>query len=518
MQKRTPAMPTEALQNTLYAPGDTGGAALCWYVLRSQPRQEARLAALLKEYQAEAKNLLEVYCPVQAAPQATGGGTAGHRPLMAGYVFVLATEQAVTAFMRSRYPGGAILYARRREDGGKTPYLTVPEAQMQLFKDFNESYGQLAVVLERPYSDYAFNPKTGEPNDMVKVLDGPLRGQEGYMVRFRRERRIVFNMKTPEPGRYITVAVPDVSTFHVIRLHNAEADRQTLGTAEERAADLLAGMLQACGYGDDALPMLHKVIGLLAAKPLLADLRQTLSRQGHDALSRRIDALDAKEAALLLNLARHEHDAPGYTRERWPKLTLRPFLTPTPGPDMPDGCDETTIGHAGFTEIIRRVSITEQAYRPSLRRQESITTTYYAHIGVTGADAQGRRTLFTNWDTFLAEYFMTAGRANARLLGLGRGGHAAAPQATPGTPRPADSFRNYAPTLYRVLTGASPVRAVRALHVGPAAINALAITSADTAQAADILASTCTAICTEINSTPRLALWRRYLRTVWLHE
>ena len=311
-------MPTEARQDTLYAPGDTGGAALCWYVLRSQPRQEARLAALLKEYQAEAKNLLEVYCPVQTAPQAAGGGTAGHRPLMAGYVFVLATEQAVTAFMRSRYPGGAILYARRREDGGKTPYLTVPEAQMQLFKDFNESYGQLAVVLERPYSDYAFNPKTGEPNDMVKVLDGPLRGQEGYMVRFRRERRIVFNMKTPEPGRYITVAEPDVSTSHAIGLHNAEGDRQTLGTAEERAADLLAGMLQACGYGDDALPMLHKIAGLLAAKPLLADLRQTLSRQGHDALSRRIAALNAKEAALLLNLARHEHEAPGYTREQFP--------------------------------------------------------------------------------------------------------------------------------------------------------------------------------------------------------
>lgn len=518
MQKRTPAMPTEAQQDTLYAPGDTSGAALCWYVLRAQPRQEARLAALLKEYQAEAKNLLEVYCPVQAAPQAAGGGTAGHRPLMAGYVFVLATEQAVTAFMRSRYPGGAILYARRREDGGKTPYLTVPEAQMQLFKDFNESYGQLAVVLERPYSDYAFNPKTGEPNDMVKVLDGPLRGREGYLARFRRERRIVFNMKTPEPGRYITVSVPDVSRFHVIRLHNTEGDRQTLGTAEGRAADLLAGILQACGYGGRSLPMLHGIVARLADRPLLADLRQALSRQGHDDVSRRLAALSAKEAALLLNLARHEHDAPGYTRARWPKLSLRPFLTPTAGPEPAPGQAGATLRHAGFTEMIRPVSITERAYRPSLHREESITTTYYAHIGVTEADARGRRTLFTNWDTFLAEYFMTAGRANARLLGLGGGSHAAAPQATPGTPRPADSFRNHAPTLYSVLTGASPVRAISALHVGPDTINALAITSADTAQAADRLASTCTAICTEINSTPRLALWRRYLRTVWLHE
>ena len=74
--------------------------------------------------------------------------------------------------------------------------------------------------------------------------------------------------------------------------------------------------------------------------------------------------------------------------------------------------------------------------------------------------------------------------------------------------------------LYTVLTdAASPVKAVSGLDVGGSEINAMAITAtADTArEAARTLVDTCTAICRELNTTTHLALWRRYLRTVWLH-
>ena len=63
---------------------------------------------------------------------------------------------------------------------------TIPEEQMRFFKDFNENYAEHVIVLEKPYSDYAFNPKTNEPNEIVKVLDGPLKGREGYLTRFHR--------------------------------------------------------------------------------------------------------------------------------------------------------------------------------------------------------------------------------------------------------------------------------------------------------------------------------------------
>ena len=36
--------------------------------------------------------------------------------------------------------------------------------------------------------------------------------------------------------------------------------------------------------------------------------------------------------------------------------------------------------------------------------------------------------------------------------------------------------------------------------------------------AKDRLIKTCVRICKEINTTNHLAVWRRYLRTVWLHE
>lgn len=36
--------------------------------------------------------------------------------------------------------------------------------------------------------------------------------------------------------------------------------------------------------------------------------------------------------------------------------------------------------------------------------------------------------------------------------------------------------------------------------------------------ARDTLIQTCVDICREVNATSHLAIWRRYLRTVWLHQ
>ena len=86
------------------------------------------------------------------------------------------------------------------------------------------------------------------------------------------------------------------------------------------------------------------------------------------------------------------------------------------------------------------------------------------------------------------------------------------------------SFRNFAPTLYNILTDdTSAVKAVKGLKVGGSALNVIATrtdgTEAEDIEAAKIrLTDTCVNICKEINSTVHLAVWRRYLRTVWLHE
>ena len=126
---------------------------------------------------------------------------------------------------------------------------------------------------------------------------------------------------------------------------------------------------------------------------------------------------------------------------------------------------------------------------------------------------------FANWDGFLREYFLTAGKANEKLVS-GKVRKVRNEITLTETEKLIESFRNYAPTLYKVLTEPdSAVKAVPNFKIGEDLLNVLAIqSSAQEKEAAkDQLIKTCVRVCTEINTTNHLAVWRRYLRTVWLH-
>ena len=493
-----------------------------WFIVRTLPHQEEKLSGLLAEHLAETDNILEVYCPTHTTVSVMRGGKDVESPLFAGYVFVLSTQEALMNFINRYYPDGSVLYDRRKSGGRKAGFLVVPENQMRSFMDFNENYADKVIILEHPYSDYAFNPKTDEPNEIVRVIDGPLAGREGYIARFRRDKRLVFKMKALDSDTYYTVSVPRIWDFHVVRLHNAEGDRLSVGTEKGRAVDALVGILQSCGYGEKTLPMLYGMIDALVAKPSFVDLCRLLSQQGHDALSRRIRQLDVKTIELLLNLVRYEHDNPGYVKANWHKAGLRPFLTPVSGMEMGEGMEEAVLRHVSFVEVIRKVYVTEGVYHPREERGETVTETYYAHVGVVEDKENGvRRTLFANWDAFLGEYFQTAGKANERLVaGTTRNGKGETGTTEGEKERLIESFRNFAPTLYKVLSGGHPaVKVVRDFRVGEEALNVLALSTeaGDISPAKDELISTCVSICKEINTTTHLAVWRRYLRSVWLH-
>ena len=166
--------------------------------------------------------------------------------------------------------------------------------------------------------------------------------------------------------------------------------------------------------------------------------------------------------------------------------------------------------HINFTEIIRRVNITEEVYYPSKEKEETVTTAYYAHIGIIQDEGNNTSTLFANWDYFLNEYFLTAGKAKEKLVG-----------GEQQKDKLIDSFRNYAPTLYKVLTDeSSEVKPIQSFKIGDECLNAMAMTTVSKEkvnEAKNELINTCVNICKEINTTTHLAVWRRYLRTVWLH-
>ena len=489
-----------------------------WFLVCTKPGHEPELGALIEREKDKIRNILEVYCPTHTKVYVRRGDNEQQLPFFNGYVFVLATQDALAEFLRDNKSDAYIWYNRKHTPDEKATVCTIPESQMRAFRDYNENYADKVIVLERPYSDYAFNTKTDEPNEIVRVVDGPLAGCEGYICRFHRKKGLVFHVQGMMPGSWLTVTYPNVSDLHVVRLHNAEGDRLSVGTEKGRAVDLLVGILQAYGYGERTQAMLYELTERLATNLSLVSLCKELDKQGEKALACRLTQLTAKEAELLINLARYEHDTPGYVKENWPKFILRPFLTPTSGIAMDNDKDEARLQHKDYTEIIRRVEITEEVYYPSRQEDGTATTTYYAHIGQM-EDKDGFL-YFANWDEFLRKYFLTAGKANEKLVS-GKVQLLRSEATDTEREKLIESFRNYSPTLYKVLTDAdSAVKAMQDFKVGEDTLNVFTIRSSaqEKDAAKDKLIKTCVRICKEINTTNHLAVWRRYLRTVWLHN
>lgn len=487
-----------------------------WFLVCTKPGHEPELCALIEREKVKIRNILEVYCPTHTKVYVRRGDNEQRLPFFDGYVFVLATQGALTEFLRDNDSDAYIWYNRKRIQDEKAVACTIPESQIRAFRDYNENYADKVIVLERPYSDYAFNGKADEPNEIVRVVDGPLAGCEGYICRFHKKKGLVFRVQGMMPGSWLTVTYPNVSDLHVVRLHNAEGDRLSIGSEKGRAVDLLVGILQGCGYVERTQAMLYELTERLASDLSLVNLCKKLDKQGEKTLSSRLARLTAKEAELLINLARYEHDTPGYVRENWPSLIFRPFLTPTSGIAIEKDKGEVELQHKDYTEIIRRVDITEEVYYPSRLEDGKVTTTYYAHIGM--REDKENLVLFTNWDDFLRGYFLTAGKANEKLVS---GKVQKVRNEITLTEKLIESFRNYAPTLYKVLTEPdSAVKAMQDYRVGKNTMNVFAIRSSaqDKEAAKDKLIKTCVRICKEINTTNHLAVWRRYLRTVWLHN
>ena len=126
---------------------------------------------------------------------------------------------------------------------------------------------------------------------------------------------------------------------------------------------------------------------------------------------------------------------------------------------------------------------------------------------MTFLDAYGTTILFTNWDQFLEKYYQTIGEAKKNLVE---------------GEKLIESFLNYAPTLYHILTDKDNlVKAKKNLLIKSHKLNVLYIevsNEAEVDKAEETLVNTCSQLCLEINGSAHLAVWRRYLESVWLHR
>lgn len=471
-----------------------------WFVIHTRPHQENKVKMLLETEQAKRPNILEIYCPSNKILKIQKGKRIEETPIFAARVFVLTTQMDAIQFLTEKYPEGYLEF-----DKTQKKVMTIPEQQMLFFMDFNEHYPEQVLVLERPYSDYAFNPKNNEPNEIIKVMDGPFSGQTGYLVRFRRERRLVFQMER------MAVSIPEIWDYHLTRLHNHEGDKQSIHTQKGRAIDFLIGMLQGCGFDADLGKVFRKTLYTLAAKPSLNLLCQQIKGEQNICYQRfydKLKVLNPQEASTLISLASYIKENPNVA-ESCQTLSIRPFLTPTSGISPTEGKEYAILSHKKFVEYIYPTTLTEDTFFASQDQERTIQTLYYAHIGIL-QKRNGNIMVFANWDKILTEYLYLLGEAKEKQL---------------------ETFSKYCPLLHQVLIGQDTIKVEKGLSLDNGSLHVLGIHTkfdatstvpiweqATVREAIQLLVSTCKDICLEINTSTHLANWRKYLRSVWLHK
>lgn len=480
---------------------------ISWYVIFTRPHQEEKLKQILELEQKKRSNILEIFCPLNKVVRVQRNGKEVRVPYFANYVFVNATEDALQKVLTEKYPEGYLVF-----DKCSKKVMTIPEPQMRLFIDFNVHYPEDVIVLERPYANYAFNPKNQEPNDAVLVADGPFKGLVGYFVRFRGNRRLVFQLKNykeaEDNGKQhdLVISIPDIWNYPLVRLHNIQQDKLSLATKTSRVVDYFWGKFQSYGLVDNGMLKLEKVLEALLVHPSLIDY----CKQEKDPLVRDIIlGLSPDEATKLMTLVQFLKTEPLWLNEHWNYTVLRPFLTETALGGQLDG-DYVELKHQGYTEVIVKVTLQESVFDPEKNASMNAEGVYYAHIGI--VESKGKKMLiFADWTKMLGEYFMLEGTALDKQN---------------------DIFKNYSPTFYEVLMGKNEVAPMAKMKIGQHYIHSLGsiLEGVDVstqnhlmdipvvARQVEKLAHVGSEICEEINRSTHLALWRRFLRTVWLHK
>ena len=133
------------------------------------------MAEIIRAGQREKINILEVFCPINTTVRVRRRGKDVKVPLYAGHVFVYATYNALHGFVKENSLPATILFSHIAQEshGNENSWqpVTIPDRDMKLFRRLNDTYSEQMVVLDRNYSDYAFNPKNGKENEVVKIMD-----------------------------------------------------------------------------------------------------------------------------------------------------------------------------------------------------------------------------------------------------------------------------------------------------------------------------------------------------------
>ena len=537
-----------------------------WYIVRTAPRHEREAKDELEHLEDEkspaARIIGEVYLPLYRRTAWRGGEkTVRFCPSVSGYLFVLIDDsrlrllvdgrgrfirqQAVydpyanTETLRTVVSGYRLLANRCVSDSDcGVSFSRVSRLDMERFRAYNDRLVDMMdnlKVIDVSYSRLEFE------NDKVRIIEGPYLGFEGVIKQVKERGKKDHRLVIPLGDKCLSI--PSVRGFRHVIVREARCGAKAREVCVWRHIDRITGLLQAAGFADDASAWLRRILGGIGRDNTLSDYASSIERwidvcgghrrrQDADTASWRsclasvrslILGLSDADAGSLISISRWfsstDRSAAFAVTEYIPDVRLRPFLTPTPGPDIPSGRDYAVLRHSGFTEIILRTDLSGcfNGYRsvaPAVCGQDEAEEdcVYYAHVGLF-PDSGGSLMAMTNWGGFCREYLLREGEERERLL---------------------HDFSVHYPAFYSLLTAgdgsgtafrelssAVPFTGGFAVSVIPA--SQLSVTdpmaTPEVSSAVRSLVITAAAAAVQIWQSPRLLFWRRLLqRYVLLHK
>lgn len=295
-------------------------------------------------------------------------------------------------------------------------------AAVNLFRTLNEQKDAEQFLANVELVDSGEYNRLADRYDTVCILNGPYFRLQGIVrqtaSKKHKDRRLYVSM-----GAW-TVVVPDIRRYSYIVVREARNGKDTPTVNTWRFVDLLIGRLQASYFPDNAAEALRSIIGCMSKAKSVDATRGMLLRASLDAPDANLRTSLALQATFVdnadatvescLQAVGHYFLASGQSADRGlqsliPDAPLRPFLTPTAGPNFPSRAGFVLLRHHDFPEVILRLNLKKRFFDRRFKQPRGIRLRkddfiYYAHIGLhpTGHTLEA----FVNWSGFVSAYAM----------------------------------------------------------------------------------------------------------------
>lgn len=115
------------------------------------------------------------------------------KPTVSGLVFLQGATHTLQAFLNEYFP---LLYLVKDHTTNRP--AVIPDVQMQPFMQIAKHDPTRIRILEKPIDQYI------KGNVRLRVLTGPFKGREGYLIRIDRDRKLVMELGN------MTIAISNV--------------------------------------------------------------------------------------------------------------------------------------------------------------------------------------------------------------------------------------------------------------------------------------------------------------------